>query len=49
MKNFKQKDFDDIAGCMNSMHRKIPGCRTAAELFQEQLTPLCQRNAVPSC
>lgn len=49
MKNVRQKDCDDIASRMNSIHRKILGYRTAAELFQEQLALLCQRNAVPPC
>lgn len=48
MKNVRQKDCDDIASRMNSMHRKILGYRTAAELFEEQLALLRQHNADPS-
>ena len=48
MRNVRQKDCDDIAGRINSMHRKILGYRTAAELFEEQLSLLRQRTAV-SC
>ncbi len=40
MKNVKQKDCDAVARYMNSMHRKILGCHTAAELFQEELKAL---------
>lgn len=35
-----QKDCDTIAERMNSMHRKILGYRTAAELFAEQVSKL---------
>lgn len=49
MKTVRQKDCDDIASRMNSMHRKILGYRTAAELFEEQLALLCQHSAAPLC
>lgn len=35
-----QEDCDNIADRMNSMHRKILGYRSAAELFSEQLSRL---------
>lgn len=44
LEKVNQKDCDSIAARMNNMHRKILGYRTAAELFQEQLDILRQRN-----
>ena len=49
MKAVRQKDCDNIASRMNSMHRKILGYRTAAELFEEQLSLLRQHNAASLC
>jgi len=40
MKNVKQKDCDAVAHYTNNMHRKILGCRSAAELFQEEVKAL---------
>lgn len=49
VKNVRQRDCDGIASRMNSMHRKILGYRTAAELFEEQLSLLRQPAAAPPC
>ena len=49
MKAVRQKDCDDIASRINSMHRKVLGYRTAAELFEEQLALLRQRSAALLC
>lgn len=48
MRDVRQKDCDAVARYMNNMHRKILGYRTAAELFEEQLSLLRQHIAAPS-
>ena len=48
MRNVRQKECDAVAHYMNNMHRKVLGSRTAAELFEEELTRLRQGSAAPA-